>query len=106
MSDLTFVAGDDAPSIFGTLTDAAGAAIDLSPADTSVRFQMRLTSEARFAVDAAAVIVTAVDGKVRYDFVEGDLAYPGDYLARWEIVWGDGQIQHSDPANTITVAAE
>ena len=106
MSDLTFVASDTAPSISGSLTNSAGVAIDLSPADTAVRFQMRLTSEARFAVDAVAVIVDDTGGKVRYDFVAGDLDSPGDYVARWQIEWADGQIQHSDPANTITVAAE
>ena len=106
MADLQFVASDTAPSILGTLTNSAGVAIDLSPVGTSVRFQMRLTSEGRFAVDAAATITDAVNGKVRYDFVAPDLDYPGDYLARWQITYPDGEIEHSDPANPITVAAE
>ena len=105
MSDLTFVQSDDAPSISGALTDAAGAAINLTTA-ASVRFQMRLLTDLRFTVDAAAVIVSAAAGTVRYDWAAGDLATAGEYEARWRIIWGDGSVQHSDPANTITVAAQ
>ena len=106
MADVEFVSNDTAPSISGSLTDSTGAPINLSAALTTVRFQMRLTAESRFAVDAAATITDAPNGNVRYDFVAGDLASAGDYVARWQITWADGQTQHSDPANTITIVAE
>lgn len=105
MSDLTFVQSDDAPSVSGILTDAAGVAINLTTA-TSVRFQMRLLTDYRFTVDALATVVSPATGSVRYDWAAGDLVTAGDYEMRWRILWGDGSIQHSDPANTITVAAQ
>ena len=103
MSDLVFVVGDTAPSVVGTLTDAAGAPIDLT--NTTVRFQMRLSSEARLAVDASAVITSTTGGLVRYDWATHDLDVAGDYVARWRILsTTGGTVEHTDPANTITVA--
>jgi hypothetical protein len=103
MSDLTFVSSDDAPSVFATLADDDGVP-DLSGA--AVRFQMRLASDRRYAVDAAAVIVDETTGEVRYDWQPGDLATPGEYVARWRITFGDGSVEHTDPANTLTVAVQ
>ena len=101
MADLTFTAGDDAPSIFGTLT-VAGEVLDLSGA-TEVRFQMRPANDRRYVVDAGAAIVTANLGAVRYDPAAGDFGTPGDYIARWRVIWNDDTTQASEPENTITV---
>ena len=103
MSDLIFVASDDAPSVFGTLATTAGP-VNLTGA--TVKFQMRLADNRRFAVNAAAVVVTPTTGAVRYDWAPGDLATPGDYVSRWRVTFGDGTIQHSEPENTITVESE
>ena len=99
MSDLSFVAGDTAPSITGTLTNISEA--DLTAA--TVRFQMRLTTEYRYTVDGVATLVSAAAGTVRYDWVAGDLDTPGDYVSRWLVTFADTTIEHSLPANTITV---
>lgn len=104
MSDLTFTASDDAPSVFGALT-TTGAPTDLSTA-VAVRFQMRLSGVFSFTVDAPATIVDRPTGQVRYDWQPGDLSTAGDYLMRWEIHWNDGSVEHSTPANTLTVEAE
>lgn len=104
MADLSFVNSDDAPSVFGTLA-VAGVVLDLTSA-ASVNFQMRPALDRRLCLDAAANFVTRAQGAVRYDWSPGDLAIPGDYLMRWEIVWGDGSRQHSDPENSITVGVE
>lgn len=106
MSDLTFVAGDGEPSVYGTLTDpVTGLPFDLSGA--TVRFQMRLATDRRFTVDAiASVTGLSTAGTVRYDWNEGDLDTAGDYVARWQVTFADGSIQHTDPSNTITVAPE
>jgi hypothetical protein len=104
MSDLTFVTHDTAPSIFGALT-VNGTVMDLAGA-TGVRFQMRLASERRLAVDGVADIITPSAGTVRYDWVEGDLSVAGDYVSRWQVTFGDGAIQHSAPENTITIEPE
>lgn len=106
MSDLTFVVNDTDPSVYGTLTDpVTGLPFDLSGA--TVRFQMRLVTDRRFTVDAVAVITgLSTAGTVRYDWADGDLATAGDYVSRWQVTFADGSIQHTDPANTITVADE
>lgn len=101
MSDITFVQGDTAPSISGTLTDADGSPLDLTLAD--VKFQMRLLDDRRFMVDATATIVGADAGTVRYDWAAGDLDTPGEYQAQWQITFSDNSIQTTTPANTITV---
>jgi hypothetical protein len=101
LSDLSFIQNDTAPSIFGTLA-INGVAVNLTSA-SGVKFQMRLATDRRFTVDAAAVVVTPAAGAVRYDWAAGDLATAGDYVARWQVTFGDGSIQHSEPENTITI---
>ena len=100
MADATFVQGDTQPSLYGTLT-VSGTALDLTGA--TVKFQMRLANDYRYLVDAAAAVVSPTAGTVRYDWSDGDLATPGDYIARWEVVFADSTVQHSEPENTITV---
>lgn len=99
MSDLSFVAGDTQPSIYGTLTNISEA--DLGAA--TVRFQMRLTTEFRYRVDGSATVVDAAAKSVRYDWEVGDLDEPGDYVSRWLVTFSDTTTEHSLPANTITV---
>lgn len=102
MSDLSFVAGDTAPSITGTLTNISEA--DLAAA-SAVRFQMRLLTEFRYTVDGVATVTSAAAKEVRYDWAAGDLDTPGDYASRWLVVFADTTLEHSIPANTITVEA-
>lgn len=104
MPDLTFVQADTAPSVYGTVTTVAPG--DLSTV-TSARFQMRLSNSFAYTVDAAATIVSssALSLSLRYDWAAGDLATAGDYIMRWELVYSDGSIQHTEPENTITVEA-
>lgn len=104
MSDLSFVQGDQAPSITGNLTHADGTVFNLT--DTTVRFQMRLSIDRRWSVNASATIVDAATGRVRYDWQPGDLDEAGDYSARWLITFLDNSGEHTNPINSITVAAQ
>lgn len=101
MSDLTFTAGDTAPSIFGALTIDTAAA-NLTGA-SGIRFRMRQAIDRRFKVDGAGEIVSATEGSVRYDLAATDMDTPGEYVARWWIEWADGTGQYSDQENTITI---
>jgi hypothetical protein len=101
VSDLTFTARDTAPSVFGLLAFPNGDPVSLSGA--TVKFQMRLATSRRFTVNDDAVVLSPSAGTVRYDWAEGDLYIPGSYIARWEVTFGDGTIQHSEPENTITI---
>lgn len=104
MADLTFTCGDTAPSVVGTLTTPAGTAVNLT--DCTVRFQMSRVGEMRLCLDAAAVVTSTTGGLVRYDWGAHDLDDPGSYQSRWRIYDSSGgTVEHSDPVNTISVAA-
>lgn len=102
MSDLTFVVGDTSPSISGALT-RSGAVLDLTTA-TSVFYQLINVLDNRLTVDGVADIVSPTAGTVRYDWAEGDLDIAGEYTSRWFVTFSDLTVQHTQPANTITVA--
>lgn len=106
MSDLSIVATASAPSLTGALKNRDGTPFDLT--GCTVRFQMRLLAEFRYAVDASAEVVgDPTLGAVRYDWAPADLLIPvGGYEARWQYTYTDtGLVGYSDPANTITVEA-
>lgn len=100
---LSFVVGNTAPSIFGALM-VNGSPISLVGA-AGVRFQMRSEIDNRFSVDGSADIDgDPAAGNVSYSWQPGDLAEAGTYVGRWQVTFGDGSIQSSDPVNDITVA--
>jgi hypothetical protein len=83
--------GDQLPSVEATLREPAapgqlGAAIDLTGA-SAVKF---LCSN---GVDAAAVIVDALGGQVRYDWGTNETDVDGTFDGEFEIAWGDGRKQ-------------
>jgi hypothetical protein len=85
--------GDTARSIQATLLDPDDVAVNLTTA-SSVKFIMRLKGARGSAtpkVEAAAVIVTAASGIVRYDWVTADVNTVGTYYAEWEVIWPVGK---------------
>jgi hypothetical protein len=106
MSDLNLVAGDTAPSLFGTLTDpATGEPFNLT--DATVRFQMRLLTAGRWTVDSDAEVVgDPTAGDVRYDWIDGDTDTAGEYEARWQITYtSGGEVTHTVPAKSLPIAS-
>lgn len=97
MADWTLKAHDRLPSIQATLT-SGGVAVDLTTA-TSVKFIMTATSGGTPKVNAAAVVVTAASGIVRYDWVSADVDTPGTYNAEWQVTW-PGPKQQTFPTLT------
>lgn len=63
----------------------------LDPADT-VLFMLRLRDETEPVVEGECIILDAPKAKVRYPFVEGDLATAGLYDAEWQVTYSDGSI--------------
>ena len=90
MADWSMKAHDRLPSIQATLT-SGGTPVDLTGA--TVNFIMVPTKGTTPMVDAAAVIVNATSGVVRYDWQTGDTATPGTYQAEWQITFSDGRKQ-------------
>jgi hypothetical protein len=80
---------DTAPAIEGQLTD-----LDLNePVDVTgatVTFIMKSVNGTIPKVSASATIVDGPTGLVKYAPIAADTDTAGDYLAEWQVVFGDG----------------
>ena len=82
---------DTSPAMLATLQDADGNVINLTAA--SVRFHMRPIGSKQVTVDAPAVIVTPLDGLVRYNWIADDTDTIGSYQAEFEVTYADASIE-------------
>lgn len=84
MADFEMKANDLLPVIEAILTLEDGSIPALS--GTTVSFIMAKEGELA-KVNAAASIVDAATGKVRYTWLLGDTNVPGTYRAEWEVIF-------------------
>ncbi len=82
---------DTSPAMLATLQDAEGNAVNLTGA--TVRFHMRSVGGGNPVVDAAATVVTAASGIVRYNWVAADTDTVGTYQAEFEVTYADASIE-------------
>lgn len=94
MSTFKIKKGDLVPAVTATLMQAVGsaaaAAIDLTTA-SSVKFAMRNRNGGAIKVDAAATVVSAAAGTVKYQWAGTDTDTAGIFDGEWQITWPAGK---------------
>ncbi len=100
MADFQIKRNDLEPSIYGTLYNADGTLVNLT--GKTVTFVMRNRGGASAKVNAAATIVSASGGEVRYDWTGTDTDTSGSYLAEWQTT-SSGRSQTYPNAGYITI---
>lgn len=81
---------DTSPALAGTLKDADGNAKDITSA--TVRFHM-LDEDDATVVDAAATIVNASGGTVKYSWQAADTDVAGGFRGEFEVTYSDSTIE-------------
>ena len=82
---------DTSPVLEVTLQDSDGDAVDVTGA--TVRFHMRAIGSTTAKVNAAATIVTAASGVVRYTWQTGDTDTIGEFEGEFQVTFGGGAVQ-------------
>jgi hypothetical protein len=82
---------DTSPAMLATLQDADGVAVSLVGA--TVRFHMRTLGGTQTKVDAAATVVNALAGTVRYSWIAADTNTVGSYQAEFEVTYADASVE-------------
>lgn len=80
--------GSTLPALEMQLVETDGTPVDLTTA-TGVEFRMGITPGSP-KVDAAAIVVTASEGRVKYEWVSGDVDTVGIYNGEWVVTFDDG----------------
>src|ERR1035437_3392527 len=83
--------GTLSPSLTDTI-QVDGLPFDLT-GPLAVTFKMRLTTSSATKVSAAATVVSAAAGTVRYDWAGTDTDTPGLYAAWWTVTLANGHLQ-------------
>jgi hypothetical protein len=93
--------GNRSPSRFGTIL-IDGVPVNLT--GSTVKNQMREVGSSTLKVDAAAVLVDAANGEVRYDWLATDVDTAGMYAQWWRVTTGAGLIQDT-PESLLEIRA-
>jgi hypothetical protein len=91
MHDFNIKEGDTRPSLEAQLLDENNEPRNLQGA--SVRFHMEDVDTGSVVVDAEAGILNAQDGRVIYEWQNGDTDEPGRYEAEFEVDYGNGEVE-------------
>jgi len=88
---------DTKPSIVAQLFQDSSP-VDLT--DATVKFHMETT------INAAAVVVDAATGTVRYDWEPGDTATAGTFRAEFEVTFNDGSVETFPNNDYLTIVVK
>ena len=88
----TFHTGDTGPDVNAYIHAELDQA-DREPLTlATIRFQMRMENDKSYRVNAAAQLVNATTGEVRYVWATNDLNLKGTYRAQWEVTYPGGKV--------------
>lgn len=106
MSDITLKRGDRLPLLDRTLLDENDDAVDLTGA--TVRFIMRAYGATNPKISAAATVLDAPTGRVRYSWTANDTDTAGHYQAEFEVTFSNGRKETfpNDHHLTVDVVAD
>lgn len=90
-TDFTIKQNDTLPDLVVTLTDAVGSTVNITGYQ-GVRFIMA-PKGGDSVVDAAAIVVDAENGIVKYTWEDEDTETAGKYLGEFEVQFADGRLE-------------
>lgn len=90
MSTFKMKRNDTYRELSGTCLDPSGSAVDLTGA--TVRFHM-LNDDDETVVDAAATLVVAANGTVKYTWAADDTDVAGGFRGEFEVTYSGGAIE-------------
>lgn len=94
MADFTIKQDDRLPEIVATLLDSQSPAVAVNLTGvTGVRFIMTNKLTGVKKVDAAATIVDAVNGIVKYSWVSADTTETGTFNGEFEVQFADTRLE-------------
>jgi len=97
----TIKQNDTSPVIAATLKDASGTPVNLTAA--TVQFHMRKIGGSTLKVDAAATLVDAAQGSIKYTWTGSDTDSAGNYSAEFEVTYSDGTIETFPNGGNISI---
>lgn len=101
-ADFYIKRNDTGEALQCTLVDGLGTAPNLTGA--SVRFLMRREGKSTAKVSAAAEVVSADGGVVRYVWQAGDTDAAGDYEGEFEVTFIDGKVMTFPSSRYIQIS--
>lgn len=102
-ADFYIKEGDTSEPLRAQLLDAAGDPKDLT--DTLVSFKMEVVGGDTYTVDSSAIIGTPGDGKVRYEWADGDTDTADYYNAIFEVQY-DAVTNVTDETHTYSTGTD
>lgn len=84
--------GDTEPSLGAIVKDSKGRPKGLTNV-SDVRFHMMDADDGSIKIDGHATVVNASEGKIVYEWQDGDTDTPGHYDAEFEIIYDDGDTE-------------
>lgn len=92
---------DTSPSLGAQLLDGSKQIINLTGA--SVRFHMKIAGGSTVAVDGAATISNATEGRVQYEWASGDTTTAANYQGEFEVTYPNGTVETFPNSGYIVV---